>query len=128
MPFDSPCQMPFGDIELLLDARSRISDRKFWGRHRFQDGDRLCLIAALSLACGSRSFDMPNLMEKRLARLIAEQIPPHAPFMTRCKLIPARKRLISLNDGPRTRHEDVMALFDRTIDHLASTAPIRLPA
>ena len=28
MPFDSPHQMPFGDIELLMDARSRISDRE----------------------------------------------------------------------------------------------------
>ena len=128
MPFDAPYQTPFGDIELLTDARSRISNRGSWIQNCFRDGDRHCLIAALSLACGSRSFQMPNRTEKRLARLIAKQIPPHAPYMTRCKLIPARKRLISLNDGPRTRHEDVMALFDRTVEHLASTAPIRLPA
>ena len=128
MPFDSPYQMPFGDIELLMDARSRICDRKSWVQGRFQDGDRHCLVAALSLACGSRSFQMPNRTEKRLAREIAKQIAPDAPFMTRCMLLPARIRLMSLNDGPRTTHEDVMALFDRTIGHLARIAPISVPA
>jgi hypothetical protein len=128
MPFDAPYQTPFGDIELLTDARSRIANRKLWVRHRFEDGDRHCLVAALSLACRSRSFQLPNQTENRLARLIAKQIPPDAPFMTRCRLIPARKRLMSLNDDPRTTHEDVMALFDRTISHLASTARVRVPA
>jgi hypothetical protein len=128
MPFDAPYQTPFGDIELLIDARSRISNRELWARNRFQDGDRHCLIAALSLACGSSSFHVPNQTEKRLARLIAKQIPPDAPFMTRCRLISARKRLMSLNDDPRTTHEDVMVLFDRTISQLANTAPISVPA
>ena len=127
MPFDNPYQMPFGDIELLMDARSRISDRESWVRHRFQDGNRHCLVAALSLACGSRSFQMPNRTEKRLAREIAKRIAPDAPFVTRCMLLPARMRLMSLNDGPGT-HEDVMALFDRTIGDLARIAPIRVPA
>ena len=71
---------------------------------------------------------LPNRTEKRPARLIAKQIPPDAPFMTRCRLIPARQRLMSLNDDPRTMHEDVMALFDRTISHLASTARISVPS
>ena len=128
MPFDAPYQTPFGDIELLIDARSRISSRKTWVQGSFQDGDRHCLVAALSLACGSRSFHVPNRTEKRLARLIAMQIPPDAPFMTRCGLIPARQRLMSLNDDPRTTHEDVMALFDRSISRLASTARISVPA
>jgi len=128
MPFDAPYQTPFGDIKLLTDARSRISNRKLWARNRFQDGDRHCLIVALSLACGSRSFRMPNRTERRLARLIAKQIPLHAPFMTRCGLIPARQRLMSLNDYPGTTHEDVLVLFDRTIGHLASTARISIPA
>ena len=128
MPFDAPYQTPFGDIELLTDARSRISNRKFWMQGHFRDGGRHCLIAALSLACGSRSFQMPNRTEKRLARLMAKEIPRDAPFMTRCRLTPARQRLMSLNDDPRTTHEDVMALFDRTISRLASTARISVPA
>jgi hypothetical protein len=128
MPFDAPYQTSFGDIELLIDARSRISGRKSWVQGRYQDGDRHSLVAALSLACGSRSFHMPNRTEKRLARLIAKQMPLDAPFMVRCGLIPARHRLMSWNDDPRTAHEEVIALFDRTIDHLASTAPICLPA
>jgi hypothetical protein len=128
MPFDAPYQTPFGDIELLIDARSRISNRRSWVQGGFQDGDRHCLVAALSLACGSRSFHMPNRTEKRLARLIAKRIPSDAPFMTRCWLIPARQCLMSLNDDPRTTHDDVMALLDRTISRLASTAPISVPA
>src|SRR6478736_3635523 len=128
MPFDAPYQTPFGDIELLTDARSRISNRKAWVQGRFQDGDRHCLVAALSLACGSRSFHLPNQTEERLARLIAKQIPPNAPHIIRYRLVPARQRLMSLNDDPRTTHEDVMALFDRTISHLARTAPISGPA
>ena len=128
MPFDAICQTPFGDIELLTDARSRISNRKSWVQGGFQDGDRHCLVAALSLASRSRSFHMPNRAEKRLARLIAMQISPDAPFLIRYRLMPARHRLISLNDDPRTTHEDVMALFDRTISRLASTARISVPA
>ena len=38
MPFDGPYQMPFGDIELLMDARSRICDRECWVQGRFQTG------------------------------------------------------------------------------------------
>jgi hypothetical protein len=128
MPFDAPCPTPFGDIELLADARSRICNRNFWVQGRFQDRDRHCLVAALSLACGSRSFNMPNRMEKKLARLIAAQIPRNAPFMSRWRLVLVRQRLMALNDAPCTTHEDVMALFDRTISHLATTARTSVPA
>ena len=128
MPFDAPYQTPFGDIELLTDARSRICNRKSWVQGHFKSGDRHCLVAALSLACASPSFQLPNGTEKRLARLIAKQIPPDAPFMTRCRLLPARERLMSLNDDPYTTHDDVMALFDRTINHLVSATAISVPA
>ena len=128
MPFDALDQLPFGDIELLIDARNRIANRKSWVQGRFQDGNRYCLVAALSLACGSRSFKLPNQTEMRLARLIGKQIPSDAPFMTRCRLIPARQRLMALNDDPRTTHDDVMALFGRTISHLASTTRISVSA
>jgi len=40
----------------------------------------------------------------------------------------ARQRLMWFNDDSRTSHEDVMALFDRTISHQASTARISVPA
>jgi hypothetical protein len=55
------------------------------------------------------------------------QIPPDAPFLARCRLTPARQRLISLNDARCTTHEDVIALFDRTISHLASVGPVCVP-
>ena len=35
MPFDNPHQTPFGDLELLMDARGRISSRETWGSGPF---------------------------------------------------------------------------------------------
>ena len=43
-------------------------------------------------------------------------------------LLPARMRLMSLNDGPGTTHEDVMALFDRTVGHLARSRTYQRPS
>jgi hypothetical protein len=30
MPFDNPHQTPFGDLELLMETRGRISGRETW--------------------------------------------------------------------------------------------------
>ena len=64
MPFDNPSQAPIGDVAILMDARDRIADPSRWMKNDLQDGDRHCLIAALSLACGSCSFDDPNETER----------------------------------------------------------------
>lgn len=127
MPFDNPHRIPFGDVELLREARSRISSRRDWVQGRFRDGHRECLVAALSVVSGSRGFNMPNRLERRLARLLAVHI-PHRRFWARFRLIPARQRLIIFNDGLRTRHEDVMALFDHAIDHLTSKVSMYVAA
>jgi hypothetical protein len=124
MPFDNPHQTPYGDLELLIEARGRISSREAWVRGHFRRGGRYCLVAALSLTCGSRSFGMPNRTELRLSRLIAMQMPSDAPFWIRHRFMPARRRLIAFNDDLFTHHEDVIALFDRAIEHLASAAPV----
>ena len=102
MPFDNPHQTPFGDADLLRDARSRISGKSDWVQRRFQDGNRYCLVAA--------------------------QLPSRVPLWARMRCFTARQRLIWFNDSPRTKHEDVMALFDRTIDHLTRKAPAYMPA
>jgi hypothetical protein len=128
MPFDNPCQMPFGDLELIMEVRGCISSRTAWVQGHFRKEGRYCLVAALSLTCGSRSFGMPNRTELRLSRLIANQMPPNAPFWIRHRFMPARRRLIAFNDDLLTHHEDVMALFDRAIEHLASTAPVCVAA
>ena len=128
MPFDNPHQSPFGDLELLMATRGRISRREAWIRGHFRKGGRFCLVAALSLTCRSRSFGLPNRTEQRLSRLIAMQIPSDAPFLIRHRFMPARRRLIAFNDDPHTRHGDVIALLDRTIDHLAHAASLRVPA
>jgi hypothetical protein len=123
MPFDNPHQTPFGDVEILADARNRISDQNTWVQGRFQDGGRHCLVAALSLASGSRSVGLPNRTEKRLARLLAKQIPRGSRFWNGIPLIPARQHLIRFNDDYHTSHEDIMALFDRAIGILTTTVP-----
>ena len=128
MPFDNPHQTPSGDLELLMEARDRISRSEAWIRGHFRKGARYCLVASLSLTCGSRSFGMPNRTERRLSRLIATQMPSNAPFWVRHRFMPARHRLISFNDRSLTRHDDVIVLLDRIIDHLVSTAPVRVGA
>jgi len=128
MPFDNPHQAPIGDLERLTDARSRISSQSMWVQGSFRDGHRHCLVAALSLASGSRDINMPNRTERRLARLLARHLPPKRLFWIRIRLVPARHRLMAFNDNTRTSHEDVMALFDRTIHHLASKILVRTSA
>jgi hypothetical protein len=123
MPFDNPHQTPFGDLELLMEARGRISSRDTWVQGHFRKGGRYCLVASLSLTCGSHSFGMPNRTELRLSRLVAMHMPSNAPFWLRHRFMPARRRLITFNDYLLTHHEDVIALFDRAIEHLASTTP-----
>jgi hypothetical protein len=128
MPFDNPHQSPFGDLELLMEARGRISSRDTWVQGHFRKGGRYCLVASLSLTCGSRSFGMPNRTERRLSRLVATQMPSNVPFWIRHRFMPARQRLIAFNDEPHTRYDDVIALLDRAIEHLARAAPLRVPA
>jgi hypothetical protein len=57
MPFDNPDRAPFGDLELLRDARSRISSGDRWVQGQFRDGERECLVAVLSVVSGSRRPD-----------------------------------------------------------------------
>jgi hypothetical protein len=128
MPFDNPHQMPFGDLELLMEARGRISRKDFWVQGHFQKDGRYCLVASLSLTCGTRSIGMPSRTEQRLSRLVATQIPSDAPFWIRHRFMPARRRLIAFNDDLLTRHEDVMALFDRAIEHLVISTQVRVAA
>ena len=124
MPFDNPHQTPFGDAELLQDARRRISNRNDWVQGHFRDGDRHCLVAALSVVSRSPNFEMPNRVERRLARLLVARLPAGRRIWARLRFFTARQRLMWFNDDPRTSHADVMALFDRTIDNLASKMPV----
>ena len=125
MPFDNPPGTPFGDIELLWDARSRISNRDHWVKRRYQHGDRYCLVAALSVASGSQSYNSANRVERRLTWLLAKQLPSKSAYWAP-KLFTARWRLICFNDNARTRHEDVIGLFDRAIGQLTSEVPAQV--
>ena len=79
MPFDNSHQTPFGDIELLVAARSGVSNGSDWVKGRFREGNRHCLVAVLSLVSDSRSLAFPNRTERRLTRLLARQLPPRFP-------------------------------------------------
>ena len=128
MPFDNPHEMPFGEYRDPARCAARISHRRDWVQGCFRDGDRHCLVAALSLASDSRSFRRSNPTERRLARLLARELPEAAPFWARSRFIPARQRLMWFNDNAGTHHADVMVLFDRTIDHLAKVIPVAVAA
>src|SRR5690242_4686734 len=101
MPLDNPNRARVGDLEILIDARGRISGQSSWVQGRYTDGDRRCLVAALSQACGSGSFSIPNKIERRLARMLARQLPAGAPWWTKIRLVSTRHRLMSLNDFDR---------------------------
>ncbi len=128
MPFDNPHQTPFGDLELLMEARGRISSREAWVQGHFQKRRRYCLVASLSLTCSTRSFGMPNRTEQRVSRLVAMHMPSNAPFGIRHRFMPSRRRLIAFNDDLLTQHHDVIAILDRAIEHLASTALVFVAA
>ena len=66
MPFDNAHQTPFGDLELLVDARGRICNPYKWTKGRFENGDRHCLVAALSLAAESHNYNRPELNDGSL--------------------------------------------------------------
>ena len=123
MPFDNPHDAPADDLAILIDARDRIADRHAWIKRAFKKGDRHCLVAALSLACGSHSFHAPNKTERRLAQMLAKQLPSKAPLWVKIRLVSARTRLMRFNDDHLTSHEDVVALFDRTIGWLICKVP-----
>jgi hypothetical protein len=120
MPFDSPHSRSIRDLDILPEARGHISGKNSWVKWRFQDGNGYCLVGALSLACGSPEFNVPSETELRIAQLLAKQLPREAAWWTRLEFVAVRTRLMSFNDHPRTTHEDVLAVYDRSIHCLAS--------
>ena len=124
MPFDNAFEGPFSDIEILMDARRRIADRGHWLQRQFRYRDRHSLVAALSVASQSSRFDRPNQTERRLARILVRQLPRKAGVSKFLIFATARYRLETFNDRCRTQHEDVLELFDRTIEHLQAEVPL----
>jgi hypothetical protein len=113
----------FGDTEILINARSRVSDADHWLQFAYQGRGRLCLMAALSLASNSRNFDRPSASERRLARIMVKKLSNGSIWKWLVFLTP-RYRLMLFNDYSRTSHADVVALFDRAIHHLEAKSPL----
>jgi hypothetical protein len=118
MPFDNPRQGPFSDIDILLDARSRIDHPDRWIKGVLRKRNRRCLVAALILACTSRRIDRRT--QRRLAFRMVRQLPVGR--LQRAISFMPMQRLIRFNDSPDTTHDHVMALFDRTIQKLMMKA------
>ena len=128
MPFDNPNQNPTGDVQLLWDARTKVAEKSSWVQGRYSDVQRLCLAAALSVVAGSRSFDAPNRLERRLARLVAGQLPETVPFWTRIWFLTGRQRLVWYNDEPSTTHQDILSLLDRALHRAMQQMPAHIAA
>jgi hypothetical protein len=113
-------------VEILLDARSRIDDPHCWLKGEFSK-ENGSLVAALALACRNPQFDQPSRTGRRLILVMARQLPRGCSRLQRIICFRPMHRLMRFNDSPRTTHDDVIALFDRTIQHLAAMAPLNLP-
>src|SRR5215472_14837239 len=98
MPFDNLNRAPVGDLAILIEVRERVSGEHQWLKRGYTDGNRNCLVAALSLACSSPGFLISNKVERRLARILVKHLPPAMPFWIRIGLLPARHRLMWFND------------------------------
>ena len=124
MPFDNASGARLSDADLLWAARRRIGHESGWVQGRYSDGDRLCLVAALAVVAASPTFNAPNRTERRLARLLAEQLPDSVPLWARLKFFTARQRLKWFNDSAHTKHQDVVALMTRAINPADSRTPV----
>jgi len=120
MPCDSRRQLLREDIAILAAARDRIADRDRWGQFRPQEGERLCVVAALAWASRRGDPDNAGETERRLQKLLVAQLPRKAGVRTRVRFIAPRYRLMIFNDCLRTHHDDVVELFDNVIGHLVS--------
>lgn len=118
MPFDGSHGQS-GDVTILLAARSRITGQGHWVKGTFKLGDGWCIVGALSAACASPGFKLPNDTERRLSRKLAKELPWTVRALGAAWYPIARLNLISYNDRPDTSHPDVLALFDRAIAKMA---------
>ena len=111
MPFDAP-QRSNHDSELLAQAKNALV-RRGWvqGQYSHDDG-RLCAVAALAIACGNRRFGHPSRTQRRLARLLASELPHWGWYSW---WMSGYFRVKGYNDAPHTGYDDVMDMYDRAI-------------
>lgn len=127
MPFDG-YQSRYGDIERLLDARSRIAEPSHWIKRAFKSGNSYCTVGALMAACGNDGMKALGSVEGRLVKLLANELPRRQRIRWRMTFQPAQWVVMAFNDDPKTVHADVLALFDRAIARLEATSLIAVEA
>lgn len=114
MPFDNP-QPPSRYASLLRDVRAQIDDPTQWAQGFYVSGRRVCLVRAVTIACGS----CDSLIWSQVLRLLSKQLP----FPWRLIPLTAAVKLIAYNDWSKTTHTAVIDLIDRAITHAEFTEP-----
>ena len=79
------------------------------------------MVGALSRACGSFCFHIPNRTERRLINLLVKELGiPNRLMYT------ARHCLKMYNDAPPVSHRHILALIDRTIARMLYVPTLNL--
>jgi hypothetical protein len=117
VPFDHLNPAPNQRSGNPFGARNRIESPGRWVQQQFEHGDRHCLAATLAVARNKESFCASNTGERRLTRMLAEQLPSESSWQARFEPVSARRRLMPFNEDCPAQHADAIALIDRTIRH-----------
>jgi hypothetical protein len=104
------------DIEVIREARSILSDPNAWGKGAARPTPQAwCAVGALSLAIGRLPAGDGRRRESYL-RDVAELVESHIPHDAESH------RLSIYNDDPRTTHQDILNVFDKTLADLGGLA------
>jgi hypothetical protein len=120
MPFDNPRPGPLTDIEILVGCAKSDRQPELLAEGPLQEITPALPHRRTGVACNNPQFDEPSRTGRRMTLAMARQLPRGWGRLQRMICFRPRKRLIRFNDNPRMTHDDVMALFDRTIQHLGS--------
>jgi hypothetical protein len=116
MPFDNPNIDPnlLHILALMEKARWRMRVPQLWCKGKFRRGTRVCVIGAVEWA----TFENADreLIIKRLRTELVRAIPSETDWSSPWHARPARPLISYFNDRARTRHRDVMAIWDRAIE------------
>lgn len=120
MPFDvcAPVPPPSSpELDLLRLARNIISHPLSWTKARYvSQGGAYCALGAIGVAADNpRKGTRPTIIERRVARILADEIPCGLRFRFAGT---ARMRVVYFNDRKTTNHAMIIKLFDRAITRL----------
>ena len=119
MPLDvAAASSPMNDdVARLIATRNLIETPDTWIKRAYvykgNGKTQYCLVGALSRACGSFCFHIPNRTERRLINLLVKELGIPGRLM-----YTARHCLKMYNDASQVSHRHILALIDRSIARL----------